>query len=398
MKKILIWNSFPLKERNGGPPTYLYNLKKGFKDISDPNISITFLDEIINLNQLENNTNRNAVIKRLIPKIVVNNLRLLLYIFRLRKSQYNFSSVDINNFDAIHFHLSIDLYKNVKLLRNYKGKVLLTSHSPQPSWIETIEETYKTPLSKTLLFIKKKIEKCDVFGFQHADLIVFPCEEALEPYLTWNKFKEIHTKLKYEYVLSGIPKASFEIDRETIRQQLKIPSDSIVISYIGRHTQVKGYDLLCQLGERILKDYPNVYFIIAGKEEPLKGINHSNWIEIGWTNDPHSYVNSSDIFILPNRQTYFDLVLLEVFSLGKPVVLSNTGGNNHFKKYRNIGIKYFDNNSLTSLYNEVKLLINKADSLPQMGHLNQDFFYSYFSNEAFATNYYNLYKRYIIDV
>jgi hypothetical protein len=27
------------------------------------------------------------------------------------------------------------------------------------------------------------------------------------------------------------------------------------------------------------------YFLIAGKEEPLKGIKNDRWIEVGWTND-----------------------------------------------------------------------------------------------------------------
>lgn len=29
--KVLIWNSFPLKERQGGPSTYLFNLKKSIE-------------------------------------------------------------------------------------------------------------------------------------------------------------------------------------------------------------------------------------------------------------------------------------------------------------------------------------------------------------------------------
>lgn len=394
MKKILIWNSFPLKERNGGPPTYLYNLKQGIINKLDDNVKITFLDELININQSQNLSHSSfAFIKKIIPKLVLDNIRLFLYLIHLKKSSSIYSSINVNNFDAIHFHLSIDIYKNIKLLQKYSGMVLLTSHSPQPSWIETIEEIYKIPLNKSFFLSKRMIEKCDLFGFQFADLIVFPCEEAKEPYLNWDRFKKIHPNLKFEYILSGIPTVNFNTNRIAIRQQLNIPENSIVISYIGRHSQVKGYDLLCQLGEKILPIFPNVYFVIAGKEEPLKGIDHPNWKEIGWTNDPHSFVNASDIFILPNRQTYFDLVLLEIFCLGKPVVISNTGGNKHFKKYVNTGVKYFENNSLPSLYNEVKLLIEQPEILQEMGKSNKVIYDKYFTNDAFISNYYSLYKR-----
>ena len=43
-----------------------------------------------------------------------------------------------------------------------------------------------------------------------------------------------------------------------------------------------------------------------------------------WTNDPHSLINASDMFILPNKETYFDLIMLEVLSMGKIVLATNT--------------------------------------------------------------------------
>lgn len=47
------------------------------------------------------------------------------------------------------------------------------------------------------------------------------------------------------------------------------------------------------------------------------------------------------MFILPNRETYFDLVLLEVMSLGIPVLASYTGGNKYFEKINDSGIYFF---------------------------------------------------------
>ena len=46
-------------------------------------------------------------------------------------------------------------------------------------------------------------------------------------------------------------------------------------------------------------------------------------------------------FLLPNHETYFDLILLEVLSIGVPVILSSTGGNKYFKKFGKEGLLFY---------------------------------------------------------
>ena len=70
-------------------------------------------------------------------------------------------------------------------------------------------------------------------------------------------------------------------------------------------------------------------------------LKHPRWIEVGWTNDPHSIIAASDVFVLPNKETYFDLIMLEVLSLGTIVVASSTGGNKYFEKNGSSGIFTF---------------------------------------------------------
>ena len=53
---------------------------------------------------------------------------------------------------------------------------------------------------------------------------------------------------------------------------------------------------------------------------------HGRWIKLGWA-DPAEVFRAADVFCLPNRQTYYDLVLLEALSSGSFVVASATGGN-----------------------------------------------------------------------
>ena len=143
---------------------------------------------------------------------------------------------------------------------------------------------------------------------------------------------------------------------------------------------------MASAAELVLKKHNNVYFLIGGKKGPLKGISHNNWIEIGWTNDPGSLINCSDFFILPNRQTFFDLVLLEVMSLSKPVLASSTGGN---KKVSNLskGVILF-NPSVSDLFTAIeKLIILNKSALSDLGMKN---FFSYkdnFTIDIFCENY-----------
>ena len=100
-----------------------------------------------------------------------------------------------------------------------------------------------------------------------------------------------------------------------------------IISYIGRHNKIKGYDLLKEIASRILAKRDDVTFLIGGKvSSDIQPLNNPRWIELGFVNPP-DVLSISDCFILPNRQTYFDLVLLEVMSMGVPVFASATGGN-----------------------------------------------------------------------
>lgn len=257
---------------------------------------------------------------------------------------YPISAIDYSDYDIVHFHDVRELYVRRFELEKYKGIVLLQSHTPQPP----SQELYNKIPDRTKLFIpflKKRLERMDQTAFEIADYIIFPCEDAEEPYFTdWDYYKVIHENKKnnYKYVLTGIPASVAKRSRDEVLSELGIPNKSFVISYVGRHNEVKGYGNLKVIGEEILSQNDNSYVVCAGKEEPIKKLEHPHWIEIGWTNDAHSYIAASDVFVLPNKETYFDIVMLEVLSLGKIVVASRTGGNKFFEKSGCEGVFLYD--------------------------------------------------------
>lgn len=385
-KKVLIYfNESDLKPV-GGPAGYLYNLKQELEKFN--NINIEFIKD--------KPTKQYKNIKKL-PKFILNIGR---FIRHQKERNYLLgnspkeSKVNLNKYDIVHFHSTFSMYRCKDSLKNYKGKVLLTTHSPQPMFLEKYTDGGLLNIEKKL-FKKVYLEdfmKIDEYAFNRADYIIFPCKEAEEPYYnTWDKYKTIKEKnaYKYKYLPTGILELFSKEEPLKYRKKLNIDSNEFVISYVGRHNITKGYNVLKNVGKALLNE-DNITFLIGGKEEPLKGLKNKKWIEVGWTNDPLSLINSSDIFILPNKNTYFDLVMLEVLSLGKVVVASNTGGN----KY----IKNLDNSDGVFLYNNIEELKNIIKQLKQLSKeelkkleiKNKLLFKQNFTVEKFYNNYINI--------
>ena len=168
------------------------------------------------------------------------------------------------------------------------------------------------------------------------------------------------------------------------------------MSYIGRHNKVKGYDFLKELGIKVLEKYNDVVFVIGGEiSGEILPIEDKNWVEFGWTKEGYNIIKNSDIFVLPNEKTYFDLILLEVLSMGTPVLLSETGGNKYFKKYDESGLFYFEkynlNQALEKFDMAYKLWKNKKLSLE--GEKNYKIFEKDFTVNIFGENYAKLYDK-----
>lgn len=234
--------------------------------------------------------------------------------------------VDLSKYDLVHFHSTEDMYYVRGELERYTGKVVLTSHSPCAYHKELISRLNSADVKRYSVRLKN-LEQIDSYAFRRADYVVFPCEQSEEPYYhTWERYADIRDASKYRYLLTGIDKCPVSRTRDAVRKSLGIQEETFLVCYVGRHNDIKGYPLLKELGRRQLQIGDDVSFLIAGREYPLSGLTDSRWIEFGWTDDPYSLIAASDLFILPNRETYFDLVMLEVLSIGTPILATWTGG------------------------------------------------------------------------
>lgn len=302
----------------------------------------------------------------------------------------------MSEFDAIHFHSVKTFYKERRALKKYKGVVLLTSHSPVPMSKEMFDDVVsKFPVFKHVTFLQNWFRKMDKYAFEKADYIVFPCPEAEEPYINnWPEYAEIKSRRigSYRYALTGIVPVIAKNTSREIRNELGISDSAFIISYVGRHNEVKGYDQLKLLGDRILAKNSDTFFVICGKEFPLTGLQNDHWYEVGWTDNAHSYIVAADVFVLPNRETYFDLIMLEILSLGKIVVASRTGGNRFFEQNHVPGVFLYDTlEEAEQILYTIKNM-SKAQS-QELGRLNKKYFDQHLTSEQFVNALRNIYKE-----
>lgn len=369
----------------GGPLGVGYYIFEEAKKASDKEIHFLKSDNTIK----ERETRQKNILYKF-PRLtkIVRSIR---HIREYRKMLYSPENVKnkFDGFNIIHFHSTSDMYKQRKNLENFKGKTVLTSHSPIP----LAQELYAACATKfEKKFFKKRIsdfQQMDKWSFMNADYIIFPCADAEEPYFNnWIDYKAIKEKKKdcYRYVLTGISPKQALVSKEDIYQKYGISNNDFVIVYVGRHNEVKGYGNLKILGENLLKTDRNMKFLIAGKESPLTRLNNSNWIEVGFTKDPYSIIAAGDVFVLPNKETYFDLVFIEVLSLGKIVVASRTGGNKFYEEAGVKGVFLYD--SLEEAEEIIKKIKNMSlEERLALEKANKDFYENNLTGKVFYENY-----------
>ncbi len=123
-------------------------------------------------------------------------------------------------------------------------------------------------------------------------------------------------------------------DRDTIRRELGL--DGMVVGFIGRRTQSKGYlDLLEAI--RLARDHGvDVRLLTIGSAIPEEApslakrtdeLGLSRWIvDLGERPDRLRYLAAIDIFALPSYIEGMPMSLLEVMAAGLPIVATRVGG------------------------------------------------------------------------
>lgn len=374
MQKVLIWDITFRLANVGGPAGYLYNLHEYLKQY--PNPSIVFLSDLYSQTRTEDHTIRktSSLKERLLR---VPFIEYINDIIGCAYKMYHTSNVilppelKISDYDFIHFHHPADVTRHRKILQNFKGKLICTCHCPCLMTDEIISN--KGGFYKMLRPIMLRQE---LNAYVKADFLMFPCKEAREPYEKEKRIKRYFcsNEKKFFYCPSAI--IDFYPNKEDMQplSSFGIPDDAFVIAFFGRHNHIKGYDILKSVGKALLDKFEDLYILCAGKG-PIEPLCHSRWIELGFINNTNELLPQCDLYVLPNKETYFDLVVLEVLRAGIPIIMSNTGGNKFFQNYSETliqGIKFFESDNILGLVKLVSEMIIKKRLTPNDYKLIKD--------------------------
>ena len=395
--KNIVFLSEKVNIRAGGPSGYIANLKIGIEKCNYKKIKFIF----------RNGENKELKKINLFLRIMSFWIPIKSYRKKFRnylKNKIPRMSFDNVSIDSVHFKdfvKELDKYefetitchhvRDALFIRNYlnyrnsNAKLILMSHSPEPP----SEEIFTSEKAIGNQNAEKNYEKWKYIEqeafYYAADILLFPSKESVEPYSqALEYFDEIKIKKPFLFLETGCCALNSKSSCNELRNKYNIKTN-FVISYIGRHNRVKGYDLLKKIAEKILEIRDDVTFLIGGKQgNEIEALKNDKWIELGFV-DPASVLKISDCFILPNRQTYFDLILLEVLSMGCPIFASNTGGNKAVYKRTNVIMLY--NNEDECVKKIVEFLNLPQEEKEKLKERTQKAYNDYYTTDVFAKNY-----------
>lgn len=388
MKVLIFTKNLPVKNI-GGPCGYLYNIQEFLKKSPDSRISFynksnkTFIEKL------------DKIVEKCLKKLVRRNNILsffitIYYMFYHKKRISKKEIKYIESFDYVHVHLAFEILQYF-YKREIKTKVILTTHNPEP-YVDEIADLFNCRLFlQRYPKIRNILIKREIKAYDLCDKIMFPAKEAREAYeissdIFSDKFQRLDDKFFYVPTALG----STEMITENDHILTNIDKNSFKVCYIGRHNHVKGYDQLLKVAPLLWEDYPESHFIIGGKEGPLYGLNDLRWLELGWVNTS-KLLNEVDVFVLPNKNTYFDLILIETLRQGTPIIASYTGGNKWYKNKSKDGIMFFEYGNIKELKDQLVRVIDlkKTGQLEQIKVKNREFCKEEFSMDLYIKRYIN---------
>lgn len=340
MKTLIFCRTSALTSNAGGPSGYLFHLHDGLHATAKEGPSPAFIEAVDNTASARQfarplRNDWRARLSRLFRRAQSHLYLATGFPPTLNPLHYRRKPVPtaclaaLSRCDLVHVHNTQDADR-LHLLRKaglWQGRIVLSSHSPEAPALEIVYR--RRPKGYAACYFSRMqadLLRRDLEAFRNADAWIFPSAHALEPYLeTLPGFAELLREKLVRFVPTGIRRPGVPAPEAIARRRLAGGAE-LQVCYVGRHNSVKGYDLFRDAGLHLLAARPDVRIVCAGAGQ-IPPPEHPRWHELGYIRDVPALLHASDFFILPNRRTYYDLVLLEALAAGVPALATDTGGN-----------------------------------------------------------------------
>ena len=174
---------------------------------------------------------------------------------------------------------------------------------------------------------------CAALSRKFADRIVFCSEASLRTHKLLGYAAE-----KLEVIPNGFDLEQVKPDptaRESLRQELGIPADSVVIGFAARFHPHKDHRNFIRAAERLHKLMPDVHFLLFGMGISWENTQLAEWIDaagirkcchlLGLREDVARLFSGMDIATTASRSEAFPIVVGEAMACGTPCVVTDVG-------------------------------------------------------------------------
>lgn len=122
--------------------------------------------------------------------------------------------------------------------------------------------------------------------------------------------------------------------RGFFREQFSIPADAPVIGIVGRITGIKNHHLFIDIAYLLLKNNPQIHFLIIGdgelRDEIVERVNTLGITEkvhfTGWISETAKMYADLDMMLLTSKNEGTPVTVIEAMYYKIPVISSNVGG------------------------------------------------------------------------
>jgi glycosyltransferase involved in cell wall biosynthesis len=193
-------------------------------------------------------------------------------------------------------------------------------------------------------------------------------------------FLKYHPKIskRSKVIYNGIKRINSKTNESQIKhikeQEFNAKPNEVILTLIGRISQIKGQKLLVTSFKEVLKKFPNTRLVfigsyVKGKKEYfdelsilINSLDLNNHISfVGFQENIWPYYDASDILIMPSTEPEsFGLVAAEALLSTKPVIASNIGALPEIILNQNTGLLFEANNSADLTSKICLLLKNKV--------------------------------------
>lgn len=245
-----------------------------------------------------------------------------------------------NKFDIIHAHDWLVAYATRVLRKSYRIPLITTIHATEYGRNNGIHTDIQRTINNVERWLISESDRLIVNSNYMRDELVSIFN------INSNKISVISNGVnlnKFDDVLAD----------QSFRENYASKNEKIVF-FVGRLVNEKGVQLLINAIPKILSNYNDVKFVIAGKGPFLNNLidlslklNVNNRVYFtGFVSEEVllKLYKCSDIAVFPSTYEPFGIVALEGMIAGIPVVVSDTGGLKEIVTHKEDGMKFYTGN------------------------------------------------------